>query len=240
MGDECSRFQGLELAFDGAGIPSPEIRALSVFSVKIPRFCGVFWRGLEALKGQPIIGPFRIAGSPLDAFSFRMKSTLSFEDLNIGETWTSPGRTVTEADIVNFACHTGDFNPLHVDVEFASTTIYRKPIAHGLLGLSWAAGLGSNFPRVNTLSFAAVRDWEFLRPVYTGDTLHAETQVLDKMPTGRRSGKVAWLIKLVNQKGEVTQQGVFETLVSTKLREPRTSDRTTNGIAADTSASSRT
>jgi acyl dehydratase len=148
-----------------------------------------------------------------------MVPALSFEDLNVGETWISPGRTVTDADIVNFACQTGDFNSLHVDAEFAAGTVYRKPIAHGLMGMSWAAGLGSNFPRVSTLSFAAIRDWEFLRPVYAGDTLHAATQVLDKRPTGRRSGKVAWLIKVVNQKSEVVQQGVFETLVATRLRE---------------------
>lgn len=150
-----------------------------------------------------------------------MTPALSFEELNVGETWISPGRTVTDADIVNFACQTGDFNPLHVDAEFAAGTIYRKPIAHGLMGMSWAAGLGSNYPRVNTLSFAAIRDWEFLRPVYVGDTLHAETQVLDKRPTGRRSGKVAWLIKVVNQRNELVQQGVFETLVATRLREAR-------------------
>ena len=143
-----------------------------------------------------------------------MSTSLSFDELDVGEIWHSPARTMTEADIVNFACQTGDFNPLHVDAEFAAKTIFRKPIAHGLLALSWAAGLGSNHPRVNTVSFSAVRDWEFLRPVYAGDTLHAETQVLDKMPSGRKIGKVAWLIKVVNQKSEVVQQGIFETLVA--------------------------
>jgi 3-hydroxybutyryl-CoA dehydratase len=154
-----------------------------------------------------------------------MVPALSFEELNVGERWLSPGRTVTAADIVNFACQTGDFNSLHVDAEFAAGTVYRQPIAHGLMGLSWAAGLGSNFPRVSTLSFAAIRDWEFLRPVYVGDTLHAETEVLDKRPTGRRSGKVAWLIRVFNQKQELVQQGVFETLVATKLREGRITPR---------------
>lgn len=162
-----------------------------------------------------------------------MIPALSYEDLNVGDSWSSPGRTVTDADIVNFACQTGDFNPLHVDAVFAATTVYRRPIAHGLMSLSWAAGLGSNYPRVSTLAFSAIRDWEFLKPVFTGDTLHAETEVMDKRPTGRRSGKVAWLIKVVNQKGEVVQKGVFETLVATRLREARNSTtRTTEAKPA--------
>ncbi|MFN5709946.1 MAG: hypothetical protein ACK48X_17970, partial [Planctomycetota bacterium] len=53
----------------------------------------------------------------------------------------------------------------------------------------------------------------------------AETQVLDKRPTGRRSGKVAWLIKVVNQRSEVVQQGVFETLVATRLREGKSAQK---------------
>ncbi len=144
-----------------------------------------------------------------------MEYALYFEDIQIGAEWKSPGRTVTETDVVNFASHTGDFNPLHVDAEFAAKTIYRKNIAHGLLGISWAAGLGSNHPRVNTIAFSAVRDWEFFRPVFVGDTVHLITTVLDKAPNGRRAGKVAWLLKLWNQKNELVQQGVFETIVAT-------------------------
>jgi acyl dehydratase len=159
-----------------------------------------------------------------------MSAGLSFDELEVGEVWGSPSRTMTEADIISFACQTGDFNPLHVDAEYAATTIFRKPIAHGLLALSWAAGLGSNHPRVNTVSFSAVRDWEFLRPVYVGDTLHAETQVLDKLPSGRKSGKVAWLIKVVNQRSEVVQQGIFETLVAINRQ---SSQKSSDNIPSD-------
>ncbi|MEZ6094905.1 MAG: MaoC/PaaZ C-terminal domain-containing protein [Pirellulaceae bacterium] len=144
-----------------------------------------------------------------------MDHALFFEDIEIGAMWNSPGRTVTESDVINFASQTGDFNPLHVDFEFASKSIYRRPIAHGLLGVSWAAGLGSNYPRVNTVAFTAVRDWEFIKPIYIGDTVRLETTVLDKDDGGRRSGKVAWLLKLYNQRDEIVQQGVFETIVAT-------------------------
>ncbi|HMP80175.1 MAG TPA: MaoC/PaaZ C-terminal domain-containing protein [Pirellulaceae bacterium] len=143
-----------------------------------------------------------------------MGDSLHFEDIQIGQTWTSLGRTITESDVVAFACTSGDFNPLHVDAEFAASTIYRSRVAHGLLGISWVAGLGSHCPLVKTVAFSAIRDWEFLKPIHIGDTVHVETSVLDKVISGRRSGRVAWLHRLINQRGEVTQQGVFETLVA--------------------------
>ena len=143
-----------------------------------------------------------------------MDSPLFFEDISEGQSWVSPRRTVTEADVVNFATMTGDFNPLHVDFDFASKTHYRQPIAHGLLGLAWVAGLGSYFPSVNTLAFTAVRNWEFLRPIYFGDTVFVVTTCLEKSPSGRRTGKVIWDRKLLNQREEVVQQGTFETLVA--------------------------
>ncbi len=147
-----------------------------------------------------------------------MESPLFYEDIEVGQTWVSPRRTVTEADVIGFATMTGDFNPLHVDYDFASKSHYRQPVAHGLLGLSWVAGLGSYFPSVNTLAFVAVRNWEFQRPLYFGDTVSVETTCVARELSGRRTGKVSWDRKLVNQRAEVVQQGIFETLVA--LRSP--------------------
>lgn len=155
-----------------------------------------------------------------------MDSPLFFEDINVGQSWTSPRRTVTEADVVNFATMTGDFNPLHVDYDYASKTPYRQPIAHGLLGLSWVAGLGSYFPNVNTVAFTAVRNWEFVRPLFFGDTVFVKTSCQEKAPSGRRNGKVVWERQLINQSQQVVQQGSFETLVSMKqpARRPKFED----------------
>lgn len=143
-----------------------------------------------------------------------MSAPLFFDDILVDSVWVSPRRTITEADVIQFATMTGDFNPLHVDYDFASKSHYRQPIAHGLLGLSWVAGLGSHFPLVNTLAFTAVRDWEFCRPLFFGDTVFVETKCLEKASAGRRSGKVVWHRKLLNQTNQIVQQGVFETLVS--------------------------
>lgn len=142
-----------------------------------------------------------------------MDAKLTFEDLDVGQEWTSPSRTITETDVVNFATITGDMNPLHINHEFAKNTPYRQPVAHGLLGLSWVAGLGSNSPQVDTVAFACIRSWEFNRPLFFGDTVHVETEVISKQDNAKRSGRVAWRLRLINQRGEVTQQGEFETLV---------------------------
>ncbi len=161
---------------------------------------------------------------------------LYFDDVSTGQVWTSTGRTVTEADIVSFACATGDFNPLHVDAVFAAQSVYRRPIAHGLLGISWAAGLGSNYPRMHTLAFVAIRDWEFLKPVHVGDTVCVRTTVLDKVQNGRRSGKVAWVLLLLNQKGEEVQRGVFETIVAVRPRPESPAAAEVNQVAEPASA----
>ncbi len=162
-----------------------------------------------------------------------MASPLFYEEFSVGQVWVSPRRTITESDVVAFAGLTGDYNPLHVDHAYAAKSHYRKPIAHGLLGLSWVAGLGSYFPNINTLAFTAVRNWEFLRPMYFGDTVYVETKCIEKSPSGRRTGKAVWHRKLVNQNSEIVQQGTFETLVSIQypnripLEKP-----TANGIPA--------
>jgi len=155
----------------------------------------------------------------LDADS--MDATLFYEDLTVGQIWLSPRRTVTESDVIHFASMTGDFNPLHVDYDFASKSHYRQPVAHGLLGLSWVAGLGSHFPSVQTLAFTAVRDWEFCRPIFFGDTVFVQTTCEEKVESGRRSGKVVWLRKLLNQDDQIVQQGIFETLVSIRNSVPK-------------------
>ena len=143
-----------------------------------------------------------------------MSSPLFLEDLAVGDRWQSQGRTVTETDVVNFAGLTGDYDPLHVDREFARQTPFGKPLAHGLLGLSFVAGLASQCPRVQTLAFLAIQSWEFHKPIFFGDTVHVVTEVVDKRAQGKRSGRVTWRKELVNQDSQVVQSGIFETLVA--------------------------
>lgn len=143
-----------------------------------------------------------------------------FEDVAVGQCWRSPERTISERDVLDFADLTGDFNPLHVDPQFARDTPFGRPIAHGLLGLSLVAGLGSHSPSMFTVALVRLVDWQFLQPVFFGDTVHADTEVVAKNQHGRRHGLIVWQRQLVNSKtGGVVQRGAFETLV--KMRHAR-------------------
>jgi acyl dehydratase len=139
--------------------------------------------------------------------------SLYFDDVEVGDIWRSPGRTITETDVVLFAGMTGDFTPLHVDHEYARQTPFGKPIAHGLLGLSVMAGLSSRCPAMHTAALLRIREWQFVRPIHIGDTVHVETQIAERQPHGRQRGLIVWKRRLVNQHGEAVQEGLLETLV---------------------------
>ena len=139
---------------------------------------------------------------------------LYFDDVAVGQEWESLGRTVTEADIVNFAGLSGDFNPIHVDHEFAKTTAFRRPIAHGLLVWAISSGLGLNCPPMRTLALLSIKEFQFLGPVFAGDTLRVRSKVLEKEVRSRgRRGVITWERRILNQQGKVVQEGITLTLV---------------------------
>jgi acyl dehydratase len=139
---------------------------------------------------------------------------LAFDDLAVGQEWESAGRTVTESDIVTFAGFSGDFNPIHMDHEYAKTTPFRRPIAHGFGVFSLASGLGVSTPPTRIIALMGVRDWTFRLPVYAGDTVRVRTRVAELTPRGRgKRGEVVWYRALVNQDGKVVQDGHLVTLV---------------------------
>ena len=143
-----------------------------------------------------------------------MDDLLFFDALTVGDRWVSDPRQVTEADVVQFADLTGDYNPLHIDEEFAKQTPFRKPIAHGLLGLSLVAGVGSESPKVETVAFLGIQDWSFRKPIFFDDALHVVTTITRLEQNGRRRGQVTWHRQLLNQNEIVVQEGVLLSLVA--------------------------
>jgi acyl dehydratase len=147
---------------------------------------------------------------------------LYFDDLEVGQEWVSGGRTVTEADIVNFAGFSGDFNPIHIDAEFAKGTPFRRPIAHGFAVFSIGSGLGVMTPPVRTIAMLKVKVWNFLLPVFAGDTIKMTSRVVEKTLRGRgKRGEVVWYRGITNQDGKVVQEGELVLLI-----EARASHRT--------------
>jgi 3-hydroxybutyryl-CoA dehydratase len=165
-----------------------------------------------------------------------MSERLYFDELSVGESWKSHARTVTESDVSDFAGLTGDHDPLHMDHEYARNTPFGRPIAHGLLGLSFVAGLSSQSPPVHTVAFTGVRDWRFLHPLYFGDTVHVVTKVVEKSAKSRRRGTVLWRRQLINDRDQVIQEGEFETIVHVS---PDSRDAKPQDGSSDRSASQK-
>jgi 3-hydroxybutyryl-CoA dehydratase len=164
-----------------------------------------------------------------------------YDDVEVGQEWESPGRTVTEADIVAFAGVSGDFNPIHVDHEFAKTTLFRRPVAHGLLVLSISSGLGLHSPAMRTLAFLGIREWKFVGPVFTGDTVRVRSKLLDREVRARgRRAVLTWQRQIVNQEGKVVQEGITQTLVQGRAAEasPRDAAEATDEPAEESPGAS--
>ncbi|XDD47532.1 MaoC family dehydratase [Leptospira sp. WS39.C2] len=130
----------------------------------------------------------------------------SFSEIQIGDT-ASFTKTISETDVYLFAGISGDFNPLHVDEEYAKTTNFGTRIAHGGLAASLLAPvLGMKLPGLGTVALETTT--KFRKPVYFGDTITCLVEVTEKV---ERIKAVRMKIVWSNQKGEVVSKG--ETLV---------------------------
>ena len=143
---------------------------------------------------------------------------LYYEEYTVGDAITSQGRTVTEADIVNFAMLSGDWNPLHTDAEAARETPYGERIAHGLLVLSMATGLAERlgFMHQTVLGFMGL-EWQFRAAVKIGDTIRVQATVSELKPMARLGGGyVTFKVQILNQEDKVVQRGAWTVLVKSK------------------------
>ncbi|WML53112.1 MaoC family dehydratase [Neobacillus sp. PS3-12] len=131
-----------------------------------------------------------------------MQKELMYEDIQIGDTAVF-SKTITDFDIYQFAGLTGDFNPMHIDNEFAKDTFFKERIAHGLLTGSFISTvLGMKLPGPNSIYLS--QNFKFLAPVKIGDTVKATVEVVEK----RDDKKIIKLITQVyNQRMEMVVNG---------------------------------
>jgi 3-hydroxybutyryl-CoA dehydratase len=108
-----------------------------------------------------------------------------FEDLEVGME-ASFAKTVTQADIVAFAEVTGDKNPVHLDGKYAATTIFKTPIAHGMLTAGYiSAVFGTELPGPGAIYVSQTLN--FRAPVRKGDRVAAKVRVMELYPAKRRA-----------------------------------------------------
>jgi 3-hydroxybutyryl-CoA dehydratase len=144
---------------------------------------------------------------------------LWFEEFEAGQKVVTAGRTITESDIVSFAGMSGDYNQMHTDGEFAQKTPFGRRVAHGLLILSIASGLAmrTGVLEGTVIAFREINNWKFTSPVYIGDTIHAELNILETKAIPRvGGGSIMIEITVKNQKNETTMKGTWTALVASK------------------------
>jgi oxepin-CoA hydrolase/3-oxo-5,6-dehydrosuberyl-CoA semialdehyde dehydrogenase len=146
-----------------------------------------------------------------------------FEELEVGETLVTHRRTVTEADIVNFAGISGDHFYAHTDDIAARDSLFGRRVAHGYFVLSAAAGLFVDPAPGPVLANYGLESLRFIKPVHAGDTIQARLTCKSKTaretpPDGIPQGVVAWDVGVSNQDQELVATYTILTLV--RRRDP--------------------
>lgn len=132
-----------------------------------------------------------------------------FADVEVGQTEVTQGRTITEADVTNFAGVSGDFNHLHTDEVAMAETEYGRRIVHGafvfsaMTGLLWQAR--DSDEQSDVVAFYGVDRLRFTAPTFIGDTIHVELEVIDKEPRDHpeANGVIRYQAEVKNQHDEV-------------------------------------
>jgi acyl dehydratase len=142
---------------------------------------------------------------------------LLWEDLNPGDEFWTPSRTMTEADLVWFCSWTGDWLPIHSDEEFAKQSEFGTRIFHGQAGYAVATGLVSRSGLHNGAIVVLEATLRYKAPLRVGDTIRVRSRVTDKRPTKKLDRGIIWYdVAIVNQKDEVITEGPWTFLVRRK------------------------
>jgi acyl dehydratase len=145
---------------------------------------------------------------------------LCFEQFTVGQVFVCQSRTVTEADTVNFAGVSGDYNPLHTDQEFGKTTPFEGRIAHGVLGLAIATGQANQLGIFEGTTVALMTQTvKYTGAVKFGDTIHLELKVAEKKETSKADrGVVVFDTTVLNQQGRSVIEGQWTLMMKREAR----------------------
>ena len=138
-----------------------------------------------------------------------------YDDFQVGDIEVTRARTITEADIVNFAAFSGDWYPLHTDIEYAKKSPFGERIAHGMLVLSVATGLMPLY-EMAIIAFYGMDKVRFTAPTKIGDTIHVELEVIEKQDKGELGGVVSLKESVKNQRGEDVAISTIKVFIAKK------------------------
>ena len=142
---------------------------------------------------------------------------LYLEDLSPGQSFLSAGRTITESDVVAFAGLSGDWNPIHTDVEFARQSVYGQRVVYGMLGVSIATGLLDRMGLFSgsAIAMLGIKDWVFAGPIFISDTVRLRLTIQAIRPSASKPdrGIVTIRFTLLNETGEAIMSHVDTVLV---------------------------
>ncbi|HXZ44655.1 MAG TPA: MaoC/PaaZ C-terminal domain-containing protein [archaeon] len=141
-----------------------------------------------------------------------------YEDFQVGQEWTSPGRTVTEADVITFAMLSGDYDEIHTNEDFCKReSAYKTRIAHGMLGLSLVEGLKKRIPAFAETRYIATLEWnwKFTGPIFIGDTVHVKFRIAKMRESKSKPDRaIIWeSSQMINQRGEMVQEGQHSLMI---------------------------
>jgi acyl dehydratase len=144
---------------------------------------------------------------------------LRYQDLSVGMSFRSPGRTITDADVIGFGTLTGDLSEVHTSDVYAQASQFGRRIAHGLLGLSYAHGLmwpRTEMLRETAIAFLGINDWRFVAPIFLGDTIFVNYSVAAMRDSKSNPDQaiVTFDVEVVDQSGRLCQKGQKVELLS--------------------------
>ncbi len=138
-----------------------------------------------------------------------------YQAFHVGQRFKTPGRTMTEADMVAFSGLTGDYNPVHTDEAFAAATEFGGRITHGPMGIGIAFGLASRLDLIDGTVVALLGvSWDFKAPIRPGDTIHALIEVVEMREVKDPDrGLLGLSFTIVTQTGTTAQSGTARLLM---------------------------
>ena len=141
-----------------------------------------------------------------------------FDELEVGETQRTRGRTITETDIVNWCALTGDWFYPHIDKVAAERSMFGQRVAPGIMVYALGTGLGVPADATTILANYGADELRYTKPTWIGDTIHLVIEVIDKVDRDAKAGVVTYRWDIVNQNGETVCASKLKILTAKQRR----------------------